>query len=169
MEYPLWFVRRLFFLRIGKHDAEQVAETLDWGADPNWTTSRGTPGTPAIVRASRGLGVRADLIEVLLKAGANRGAMDSKGCTALDHVRRRLAKFEGKPRRPIRRSPSLSPGGELILHPEEWENIEEMQKRDPELGREFEEQYLEARRKAARPYDARTELEAMLKLLEPGG
>src|SRR5256885_2065475 len=48
--FPPWLVRRLFFIRIGKGYPDQLQETLDWGADPNWRTRK---GTPALIRAVR--------------------------------------------------------------------------------------------------------------------
>lgn len=158
--FPTWLVRNLFFIRIGKGDAEQVQETLDWGADPNWTTKR---GTPAIVRAVRGMLIESKVVETLLKAGADHTAADAQGLTALDHARRRLLKYEGRPRKPPRRSPSLTPHGDVRLHPEEHKFIEEMTAEYPE----FEMDYLEARRKAAeRVFDPRGNLERIVEILE---
>lgn len=158
--FPMWLVRRLFFIRISKGDAEQVQETLDWGADPDWRTRK---GTPAIVRAARTMGAESAVVEVLLKAGADPAAADARGLTALDHARRRLLKYEGKPRRPPRRSPSLTPHGDLRLRPEEWEFIDKMTAKHPE----FEEDYLRERRKVAeRIFDPRANLERIVEMLE---
>ncbi len=160
---PTWLVRNLFFLRIGKGDAEQVQETLDWGADPNWRTKK---GTPAIIKAVRQMTVESSVVDTLLKAGADPSVTDDKGLTALDHARRRLLKWEGKPRKPPRRSPSLTPHGDVRLHPEEHKFIEEMTAKYPE----FEMDYLASRRKAAeRVFDTRGNLERIVETLERAG
>lgn len=160
MKLPPKYVRKFFFIRIGKGDAEQVRETILWGADPNWKTRK---GRPAIVKAVRQLIVEADVVKALLDNGADPDATDELGQTALDHARRRLAKYEGRPRKPIPRSKSLSPGGELILPKWEWDHIEEMTREYPEYADE----YLESRRKAAeRVFDTRGNLERIVALLE---
>jgi len=160
-EFPGWFVRSLFFIRIAKSDAEQVQETLNWGADPNWRTKK---GTPAIVRAVRVMSPEVALVQTLLKAGADPDAADSLGLTALDHARRRLLRYEGRPRRKPRRSPSLTAGGELNLHKEEWDFIEEIEAAHPGAGDE----YLKERRKVAeKVFDPRGNLEKIVEVLEP--
>lgn len=159
-ELPQPMLRKLMFIRIAKGDAEQVQETLDWGADPNWKSKK---GRPALVRAVRGLGVEFDVVKTLLNAGADPRATDELGCTALDHVRRRLLKYEGRPRKTPKRSPSLSPGGELVLKEFEWEFIEKMESEHPG----FTDDYLKERRKAAeRIFDPRGNLERIAALLE---
>ncbi len=159
-EFPEWFLRRLLFIRIGKGDAEQVREVLGWGADANWVTKK---GRPAIVRALRVMNVDAGVVTALLEHGADPHAVDELGHTALDHARRRLLKYEGKPRRPPRRSPSLTAGGELRLPPDEWEHIEEMEAAYPG----FEEEYLEIRRKVAeKVFDPRGNLEKIVEILK---
>ncbi|CAG0978928.1 hypothetical protein PHYC_01657 [Phycisphaerales bacterium] len=160
MKLPPKYVRRLFFIRVGKGDAEQVRETILWGADPNWKTKK---GRPALVKAVRQMIVEAGVVKALLDNGADAGATDELGQTALDHARRRLAKYEGRPRKPIPRSRSLSPGGELILPKWEWDHIDEMTREHPDYA----EMYLDVRRKAAeRVYDTRGNLERIVTLLE---
>ena len=159
-EFPKWFLRRLLFIRIAKGDAEQVREVIGWGADPNWVTKK---RRPAIVKSVRGFSVDAETIKVLLDNGADPHATDEMGCTALDHAKRRLAKYDGRPRRPIRRSPSLTAGGELNLQEHEWEFINEMETKHPG----FEDDYLESRRKAAeKVFDNRGNLQRAVPLLE---
>lgn len=150
---------RLLFSRISKGDAEQVQEVLSWGADPNWTSPG---GRPALVRAVRGICISADVVRVLLEAGAQPSARDQLGETALERVRKRLARYEGCPRRVPCRSRSLSPGGELILDKREWEFIESMEAAHPG----FEDEYLASRRKAAEHVcDPRSQLERAETLL----
>lgn len=152
-------LHRLFFIRIAKGDAEQVEEVLSWGADPNW---KSPGGRPALVRAVRGICISADVIRVLLEAGANPNERDQLDETALERVRKRLARYEGRPRIVPRRSRSLTPGGELILDKREWEFIESMESEHPG----FEDEYLASRRKAAeRVCDPRTQLERAEALL----
>ncbi|HMN40211.1 MAG TPA: hypothetical protein PKE29_05150 [Phycisphaerales bacterium] len=152
--------RRFLILRVKKADAEQVAEVLSWGGDPNSRTKR---GTPAITRLVRNFTVMADVVRVLLDAGADPNALDQHGQTALFYARRRLARFEGKPRRKPRRSPSLTPGGELRLSPREWRHIEQMEAEHPG----YEEMYLKERRKVAeRVFDNRGNLEKIVEMLE---
>ncbi len=156
-------LRRLLFIRIAKGDGEEVAEVLSWGGDANSVSTR---GTPAIVRSVRGFAARAEVVRVLLDHGADPRATDADGHTALDHVRRRLAKHEGRPRKPVRRSRSLTAGGELVLPEWEWKRLER-DRANPAFGDDFVEGYLEARRKvASRTFDVRTELEKMLPMLE---
>lgn len=51
IDLPQKLVHRSLLLRIGKGDSDQVRETLDWGANPNW---RSRKGRCAIVLAVRG-------------------------------------------------------------------------------------------------------------------
>ncbi len=156
-------LRRLLFVRIAKGDAEEVGEVLVWGGDPNSVSNK---GTPAIIRATRGFAPTAGVIRVLLDQGADPAVTDAEGRTALDHVRRRLAKYQGRPRKPPRRSRALTPGGELVLPEWKWKRLEH-ERANPDFGDDFVEGYLEARRKAAsRTFDTRSELEKMLPMLE---
>jgi hypothetical protein len=159
-DLPKPTLRKLMFLRIAKGDAEQVQETLDWGADPNWYSKK---GRPALVKAVRGYSIDVEVVKTLLNAGADPRATDELGLTALDHARRRLLKYEGKPRKTPKRSPSLSAGGELVLQEHEWEFIERMESEHPG----FTDDYLEQRRKAAeKVFDPRSNLERIVALLE---
>lgn len=166
--FPEPHLRKLLFIRIGKGDAEQVEEVFGWAASgeirkrlANATTRA---GDPALFRAVRGLCISAGVVEVLLKHGADPTATGRAGLTPLDHARRRLLKYEGKPRKKPRRSPSLTPGGEVILNSFEHRMLDEM----ADLGQEFLDTYLEERRKAAnRVFDPRGELERIVELLEP--
>jgi hypothetical protein len=155
------FKRRFLILRVMKADAEQVEEVLLWGANPNWCTKG---GMPAIIRLVTNRTVMADVVKVLLKHGADPNVRDQNGLTALDHARRRLVKYEGKPRLTPQRSSSLTPGGELRLDEEEWKHIDEMEAEH--AG--FADIYLRERRKAAeRVFDDRGNLEEIVEILEP--
>ena len=158
---PDSFKRRLLILRVMKADAQQVEEVLSWGANPNWCTKG---GMPAIIRLVRNHTVMSDVVKVLINHGADPNVRDKDGLTALDHARRRLVKYQGKPRKPPRRSPSLTPGGELRLQPYEWRAIEQMEKKSPH----FAEMYLRERRKVAeRVFDDRGNLERIVEMLKP--
>jgi hypothetical protein len=161
MDYPRWFLRRMLFITIGKGEADRVREFIVHGADPNWTTRRGTPALICAIR-NRYI-VESAVVKALLENGADPNATDTEGHTALHHARRRLAKFVGRPRAKPRRSPSLTPGGELRLQPHEWEFIDQMEKDHPG----FAEDYLDQRRKAAeRQFDTRGNLERIVPMLE---
>lgn len=158
---PYEHKRRLLILRVMKAEAEQVAEVLSWGGDPNACTKK---GTPALIRLVRNHTVMADVAEVLLKGGADPNATDPQGLTALEYARRRLLQWEGKPRPAPRRSPSLTPGGELRLDPEEWKFVDEIEAEHPGSRDEY---IAERRRVAERVFDNRGNLEKIVEMLEP--
>lgn len=107
--------------------------------------------------------VHSDVVRVLLEAGADPSMRDQLDETALDRVRKRLARYQDRPRVPVRRSKSLTAGGELVLPKHEWRFIEKMEAEH--AG--FEELYLETRRKvAAKIFDPRSHLELAAALLE---
>lgn len=161
---PLIAPVRLFRL-IGLADPERVGECLRWGADPN---ARNPKGRPALTHAVRGHTVEASVVRVLLEHGANPNNLDRFGMTALDHARRRLEKYEGRPRREPRRSPSLLPNGDVKISPAEGRWLDRMRERHPDSADEFELAYLEQRRKAAeRVYDTRGNLEKIVEMLAP--
>jgi hypothetical protein len=152
---------RLLRIAADKGDVEQVEERLSWGIDPDCST-RKLARTP-LIRNCIGYCPMAGVVQALLKAGADPHIADAKGLTALDYVRRRLLKYEGKPRKALRRSPSLTAGGELRLAQDEWDFVEELEAEHEGAG----DQYLRERRKAAeKVFDTRGELEKILPVLE---
>jgi hypothetical protein len=158
--YPEYLTRRMFMSGVRKGDAEQVREWVLHGADVNQRTRSGRP--PIVVALTTST-TEASVVKALLDNGADPGATDALGMTALDHARRRLAKYEGRPRRPVRRSRFLTAGGELNLSPREWAHIEAMEAKYPG----FSETYLVERRKVAeRVFDTRGNLERIVALLE---
>lgn len=149
---------------IGMGDAEQLREVFDRGGDPN-CTDRG--GRPALTRAVVGRAVEADIVRVLLEAGADPKIPGPDGMTPLQRARLRLAKYDGKPRRAPRRSPSLTAGGEVKLHPFENRALDRLRETDPDIADEFEAEYLEGRRRIAeRVFDTRGNLEKIVPMLE---
>lgn len=157
---PPHILRRLFLIRLRTADADELREVILWGADPNWKSNQ---GTPALIWLVRGFRVESAAVKALLDNGADPRATDSAGLTILDYARQRLARFEGRPRTPPRRSSSLSPGGELILPNWEWDSLEKDRDENPE----FVEDYLEERRKvASRVFDTRGNLERIISMLE---
>lgn len=164
LKYPEWFLRRMLFITIYKGEGDRVREWIIEGADPNWLSPK---GRPALIRAVRNSIVEFDVVKALLDNGADPKATDELGCTALDHARRRLAKYDGRPRRKPRRSPSLTEHGDVILDPSENAHLDEIREKHPESADDFEQMYLEERRKAAeRTFDTRGNLERIVPLLE---
>src|SRR3954466_3403111 len=93
----------LLRLAASRGDAEQVAERLSWGIDPNCASKTGR--TPLIVKVASANPMLA-FVRALLKAGAYPSVLDHRGMTAIDYARRKLAKINMRPRKPPRKSPS---------------------------------------------------------------
>jgi hypothetical protein len=149
---------------IGMGDPDRLREVFDLGADPN---CKDRSGRPALVRAICGSTVEASIVRVLLEAGADSRIPGPDGLAPLERARRRLLKYEGKPQRRPRRSPSLTPGGEVRLHRFENRALDRIRETHPDIAEGFEADYLEARRKVAeRVFDTRGNLEQIVPLLE---
>ena len=154
----------LLRLAASRGDAEQVAERLSWGIDPNSETKTGR--TPLIVNVTSSC-PSSGVVQALLKAGTDDSHTDQRGYTALDYARRKLARINLRPRKPPRKSPSLDENGQLILADYELEMFEETRRDNPKIAREFINGYMKERLKAARrvfndPY----EVENIVDLLE---
>ena len=154
----------LLRLAAGRGDAEQVAERLSWGIDPNCETKTGR--TPLICNVTSSM-PSSGVVKALLKAGANPNHIDHKGLTALDYANRKLARMNLRPRRPPRKSPSLDENAQLILAPFEQEMLDEVRREHPDWAKEFVTGYIKERIKAAkRVFNDPEEVERVIDLLE---
>ena len=156
--------RKRLFNAIGMGDPEIVAHCISMTADPNATDKR---GNTALTRAVRGMIVESSVVKVLLDAGADPAMTDAEGLTALDHARKRLLKYEGKPRKKHRRSRSLTEHGDIILRPSENKFLDRIREEHPENADRYEAEYLDVRRKVAeRVFDTRGNLEQIVEMLD---
>ena len=154
---------KLLYLAAKRGDAEQVAERLSWGIDPNCTFAKGR--TPLIANA-KGFCPSAATVKALLDAGADPSAIDEAGLTALDYARRKLAKLQLKPRR-RRKSPSLDENNQLKLPKWEQDELDRTRRENPDLGPEFFRTYLQERLRAARRvFNDPVEVEKIVEMLE---
>ncbi len=155
---------KLLRLAAKRGDAEQVAERLSWGIDPNCVTKSGR--TPLICNV-KSYCPSSGVVEALLKAGADPHHIDDKGLTALDYANRKLSRLNLRPRRPPRKSRSLDENDQLILAPYEQEMLDEVRREHPESAKEFVNSYIKERIKAAkRVFNDPAELERIVELLE---
>jgi hypothetical protein len=154
----------LLRLAAGRGDAEQVAERLSWGIDPNCQSKTGR--TPLICNVTSSV-PSSGVVTALLTAGADPHHMDHKGLTALDYANRKLARINLRPRRPPRKSPSLDENDQLILAPFEQEMLDEVRRDHPDWAKEFVTSYIKERIKAAkRVFNDPAEVERVIDLLE---
>jgi hypothetical protein len=154
----------LLRLAASRGDAEQVAERLSWGIDPNCVTKAGR--TPLIANVMSG-NPSSGVVKALLKAGADPAHLDHRGLTALDYARRKLVRINMRPRKPPRKSPSLDENGQLILAKYELKMFAETRKKHPKIAREFINDYMKERLKAARRvFNDPAEVEKIVELLE---
>jgi hypothetical protein len=137
----------LLYLAAQRGDADQVAERLSWGIDPNCTFAGDCPHlaesselngdcppvghTTPLIANIRDASPSAVTVRALLAAGADASHADETGLTALDYARRKLMKINSRPRRPQRKSPSLDENNQLQLPA--WEQAE-LDKRRAQLG-----------------------------------
>ena len=154
----------LLRLAASRGDAEQVEERLGWGIDPN---AAGKLGRTALIINVKGHSPSSAVVTALLKAGADVTHIDHKGLTALDYARRKLARINLRPRKPPRKSPSLDENGQIILAGHEQRMMDEVRREHPEFAKEFIENYIRERVKAAkRVFNDPVEVETCVELLE---
>jgi hypothetical protein len=155
---------KLLILAAKRGDAEQVAERLSWGIDPNCTTPKGR--TPLIANIRSG-SPNSGVAKALLQAGADASLTDQAGLTALDYARRKLARLQAKPRK-RRKSPNLDENNQLRLPAWEQKELDRMRREgcDPD----FLKMYWQERLKAARRvFNDPVEVERIVELLEGKG
>lgn len=158
---------KLLYLAASRGDADQVAERLSWGVDPNCTFKEGR--TP-LIRNLRGSCPSAATVRALLAAGADPAQTDEAGLTALDYARRKLARLRAKPRRRPRKSPSLDENDQLQLGPEEQAEFDRMRVELGEDGREFLRVWWQERLRAARRvFNDPDQVEQVVAILEAAG
>src|SRR5581483_600815 len=139
---------KLLYLAARRGDADLVAERLSWGIDPDCTAPRGT--TPLIANV-RGSFPSAATVRALLAAGADPGLADHAGWAALDYARRKLARLNARPRRPVRKSPSLDENDQLRLSPGEQAELDDIRRElSPDDARECIRIWWQERLRAAR-------------------
>jgi len=154
----------LLRLAASRGDAEQVAERLSWGIDPNSTSKT---GRSALIVNAAGHSPSSGVVKALLRAGADVTQLDHKGLTALDYARRKLARLNSKPRKPPRKSPSLDENGQLILAKFEQKMLDRVRRKNPHIAKEFVKDYIRARIKAAKHvFNDPEEVEKIVELLE---
>jgi len=153
---------KLLRLAARKGEAEQVAERLGWGVDPNCRSPRGR--TPLIVNVG-GQCPSAAVVRTLLAAGADPALTDERGRSALDWARQKLRKIQAKPPQKPRPSPSLDENGQLRLGKREQAELDELRASvgDPEIVRIY---WQERLRAAKRVFNDPEQIEQIVEILE---
>ncbi len=155
---------KLLYLAAQRGDADQVAERLSSGIDSNCRSNTGR--TPLIANV-RGSCPSAATVQALLQNGADASLTDNSGLSALDYARRKLARLQAKPRRKLRKSPSLDENNQLQLSPHEQANLDKMRKEMPGADPEFFRIWWRERLHAARRvFNAPDQVERIVELLE---
>jgi hypothetical protein len=154
---------KLLWLAAQRGDADQVAERLGWGIDPNCRSKK--KGRTPLITNVRGSSPSADTVRALLAAGADPAAMDLDGLTALDYARRKLARLQAKGMPKPRKSPSLDENNQLVLGPDEQAELDEMRKQidDPEFIKIW---WQERLRAARRVFNDPDQVEQIVSILE---
>ena len=155
---------KLLYLAAKRGDADQVAERLSWGIDPNCSSPKGR--TPLLANV-RGSCPSAATVRVLLQHGADPCQTDLAGLSALDYARRKLARLQARPARPPRKSPSLDENNQLRLSEAEQKEIDSIREEMKEDAREYLQYYWQARLRAARRvFNDPNEVEQIVEMLE---
>ncbi len=155
---------KFLYLAAKRGDADQVAERLSWGIDPNCTSKRGR--TPLIANV-RGFCPSAATVRALLSGGADPSLTDQSGLSALDYARRKLAKIQQRPQRPKRKSPSLDENDQLQLDRAEQLDLDETRRELGPEGREFMHLFWQERLRAARRvFNDPEQIEQIVEILE---
>jgi hypothetical protein len=152
---------KLLRLAAGKGDAEQVAERLGWGIDPNCRTKKGK--TPLMANVG-GPVPSVAVIEALLRAGADPTLTNIRGRSALAIARHKLMKAIDKPRKKPEPSPSLDENRQLSLPDREQEGLDELRAAtgDPEIVRIYWQERLKA---AKRVYNDPEQIKQIVEIL----
>lgn len=160
----------LLRLAAKRGDADLVVERLSWGIDPNGTSKR---GRTALIANCRGHSPNVATVKALLAAGADPTLTDIKGLTALDYVRRKLARIQSHPPRAPVKSPSLDENNQLQLGPEEQEELDKLREEisgTPEEKVEYFRMFWKERLRAARrTFNDPGEIEQIVEILEGVG
>jgi len=156
---------KLLYLAAVRGDADLVAERLGWGY-PNCSFAKGR--TPLIANV-RGSSPSAATVRALLAGGADPNVTDDSGLTALDYARRKLVRLQARPRR-RRKSPSLDENDQLLLSPEEQEELDELRRRLGPDAREAVRIWLQERLRAARRvFNDPEQVEKIVEILAAAG
>jgi hypothetical protein len=158
---------KLLYLAAQRGDADLVAERLSWGIDPDCRSAK-KHRTPLMANVC-GSCPSAATVRALLASGADPGAIDLAGLTALDHARRKLARLRAHPPE-HHKSPSLDENNQLQLSEEERAELDRMRE---ELGADAQEflhiWWQERLRAARRGFNDPEQVEQIVAILEASG
>jgi len=159
---------KLLYLAAQFGDADLVAERLSWGIDPNCTFAKGR--TPLIGNI-RGTCPNAATVQALLKNGADPNQMDEAGLTALDYARHKLSRLQARPKKRVRKSPSLDENDQLQMSSAEQASLDKLRAElsDEDYRDYFRIYWQERLRAAKRKFNDVDEVERIAELLEQAG
>ena len=159
---------KLLYLAAQRGDADLVAERLSWGIDPDCRSAK-KRRTPLMANIC-GSCPSAATVRALLASGADPGAIDLAGLTALDYARRKLAQLQAHPPREPRKSPSLDENNQLQLSEEEQAELDRLRREQPDLDPEFFRIWWQERLRAARRvFNDPEQVERIVSILEAAG